>query len=722
MKWIRSKTLRRATASLPRVWPPRAIARGAAVLAVVFSLFSFFTYSRASAPENRSSGPQWLRDGIVASSDMEALTFVLRRGGESNDAVEQWRAQRTEASVRKLKDAGVNFAIINFQKGAGFKAESEDIAVTREFTKAAHKYGIKVAGYVGASMMYETLFEEEPDARNWRQVDEFGNPIYYTADQTFRYMACRNNPGYRAFLRKAVRMGIQDVKLDVIHFDQMQWWPEPHSCRCSYCRAQFREFLEKRYSDPKLARLRFGFTNFSAVIPPPYGIHEPPVHLPDLHNPMMQEWAEFRAWSLARDFTELGNYVHELNPNAAMIGNPTMNLESTVGFMYGVDPQQLFATADGIWTEEANLPEYTSDGRLVSQIRSYKAARTMEKPLFHWQDLMGYAPYQATSIALRFAESLAYDDANLGVLAGGDAGGNDPSPVVRRYVNFFHSNLSSLRHTTELADVAILRSFPSTEFNPSHSLFNTVLFEQSLIQSKIPFGLIFDRQLSELSKYKVLVLADQDALSDRQLELIRKFVKNGGGLVATGDTSLLTDWRTRREKLGLADLLGIDLPPLGTAPNRTIERKFGKGRVVYIPRIDAVTPAPPAMMNYYVRNELWKLPRNYADLIAAVRWAAADNFSATVDAPLWVTAELADQESSHTRLLHLVNFKVDEPVQNVAVTVRIPQGFKLRDAVLVDPDAPGARTIDARMRQGIASLTIPQLNAYGLVLLHMQKD
>src|SRR5689334_12513202 len=126
----------------------------------------------------------WIHDGIVAASDMEALTFILRRGGASADAVQEWHAQRSEESVRKLKDLGVNFVILNFHKGAGLKAEGEDIAATRAYTALAHRYGIRVAGYVGASMMYETLFKEEPGARDWRQIDEFGRPIYYTSEQT----------------------------------------------------------------------------------------------------------------------------------------------------------------------------------------------------------------------------------------------------------------------------------------------------------------------------------------------------------------------------------------------------------------------------------------------------------------------------------------------------------------------------------------------------------
>jgi hypothetical protein len=641
----------------------------------------------------------WMREGIVAASDMEALTFILRRGGESADAVGEWHAQRSEEAVRKLKDLGVNFVIVNFHKGAGLKGEAEDIAATRAFTGLAHRYGLKVAGYVGASMMYETLFKEEPGASDWRQVDEFGRPIYYTSEQTFRYMACRNNPHYLAFLKKVVRLGIQDIGLDALHFDQMMWWPEPQSCRCRYCRQQFREFLAARYADPARARLRFGFAGFEQVIPPAYNLAAPPVTIAELRNPLMQEWSLFRAASLAERFGELAREIRTLNPKAALIGNPTMHQESNVGFIYGIDLGQLLEHCDGVWTEEPNLPEWTADGRLVSQIRSYKAARAMGQTLFVWQNLTGYDLYQKAPQALRLAEALAYNDANLGVVAGGDARSPDPEEI-RRYVRFFREHLADLRHTTPVTDVGVLRAFASVQFNPSQSLFSTVLFEQTLIQGRVPFGLLFDRHLGDLGRYKVLVLAEQDALSDEQVAQFREFSARGGGLVATGNTASLTEWRTRRRQPALADL-------------------YGHGRVIHVPQIEAEGLAPAAQMSYYVPNALWKLPRNAEALLAAVKQAAGGRLSVEVGAPAWVTAELADQPSTGTRLLHLINFKCREPLHDLPVTVRLPEGRRLREAVLATPDGP-SQELRAGAAGDSVSFRVPELKVYDLVLLRTE--
>jgi hypothetical protein len=645
-------------------------------------------------------GPPWMREGIVAASDMEALTFVLRRGGASADAVREWHEQRSEDALRKLKDLGVNFVIINFHKGAGLKAEGEDIAATRAYTALAHRYGLKVVGYVGASMMYETFFKEEPGARGWRQVDEFGHPIYYTSEQTFRYMACRNNPHYLAFLKRVLRLGIRDVGLDGFHFDQMMWWPEPQSCRCRYCCAQFRKFLAARYPDPARARLRFGFSGFEKVIPPPYNLNAPPVQIAELRNPLMQEWSLFRAASLAQRFGEIERFIRSLNPDAAMIGNPTMHQDVNVGFIYGVDLGQLLEHGDGVWTEEGNFPDWSADGRLVSQIRSFKAARAMGQTLFVWQNLTGYEAYQQHPQVLRLAEALAYNDANLGVVSGGDARSNDPEEI-RRYVRFFWSHIADLRRTVPVTDVGVLRSFASIQFNPSQSLFSTVLFEQTLIQSRVPFGFVFDRHLRDLSRYKVLVLAEQDALSDEQAAQIRQFVADGGGVVATGNTGRLTDWRTRRNQPALADL-------------------YGQGRVIHVPQIEAAVPAPAAQLNYHVPNGLWKLPRNAEALLAAVKQAAGGKLSAEVDAPAWVTAELADQPKTGTRLLHLINSKFGEPLRDIPVRVRLPQGAQLREAVVETPDGPPQK-LDATVEGDTVSFRVPELKVYDLVLLRTDR-
>jgi hypothetical protein len=70
-----------------------------------------------------------------------------------------------------------------------------------------------------------------------------------------------------------------------------------------------------------------------------------------------------------------------------------------------------------------------------------------------------------------------------------------------------------------------------------------------------------------LSPYRVLILANAAALSDRQLEAIREFVRSGGTLLSDYQTSLFDEKAKQRRDFGLADVLGVHyrglVPPPG---------------------------------------------------------------------------------------------------------------------------------------------------------------
>jgi hypothetical protein len=670
----------------------------------------------ANPPQVLAQRPAWLKQGIVMVGSWEPSTFILRRGGQETNALEIWKAERTAQSIRRLKEMGVNLVILNLHKGFGLKAEAADIQATRDFVKSAHQSGIKVGGYIGSTMGYETFFAEEPAARGWMQVDEFGRPIYYSQEQTFRYSACRNNPGYRAFLEKVLRLGIEDIQLDLIHFDQMQWWAEPLSCRCRYCKEQFLEFLQARYRDPQRAYLRFGFRDLSRMAPPPFDIASGPVRFAELKNPLMQEWAIFRAASIARRYGEYDAFIRSLNPDVALEGNPNLNLGLNQGFTNGTDYSRLLEHGDIVWSEEPNHASWTEDGRMISKVRSFKAVRIMGKSLFVYTGSRYGGLTAASPPELRLAEALAYNDVNLGMVGDLMPDGTELTPPAQQYIRFFHSHVKDLVDTRSVADVAVLRSFASIEFNPGRANVSTVLFEQTLLQNKVPFDIIFDRQLDQLRRYKVLVLANQDALSDDELDLIRAFVRAGGGLVATEDTSLLSEWRLRRPKLGLSDLFGFDAP--SRAP---VQRAVGDGRVAFLPRIECAVEPPPPGLSYNFSNEHWKLPKNSSDLIEAVKWAAGGKLTVSVQAPLSVAAELVEQRSSGNWILHLVNFDFNKPVDNIAVNLRLPEGRELKEAVVETSDGSATHALKVRIAGETASFRVPKLQVYDLVRLTFRR-
>jgi hypothetical protein len=80
---------------------------------------------------------------------------------------------------------------------------------------------------------------------------------------------------------------------------------------------------------------------------------------------------------------------------------------------------------------------------------------------------------------------------------------------------------------------------------------------QTLIRARIPYLPVnadhIDREAGHLS---LLVLPDLGVMTDDQVASVRRFVKGGGGLIATGESSLYSEWGDRRSDYGLGDLFG----------------------------------------------------------------------------------------------------------------------------------------------------------------------
>lgn len=80
-----------------------------------------------------------------------------------------------------------------------------------------------------------------------------------------------------------------------------------------------------------------------------------------------------------------------------------------------------------------------------------------------------------------------------------------------------------------------------------------------LIENRIPFEMVNTSLLDaeHLKPFRLLVLPNIPALSDGQCEQLRRFVKAGGSLVATFETSLYDEEGKPRDDFGLSDLFGV---------------------------------------------------------------------------------------------------------------------------------------------------------------------
>ena len=84
--------------------------------------------------------------------------------------------------------------------------------------------------------------------------------------------------------------------------------------------------------------------------------------------------------------------------------------------------------------------------------------------------------------------------------------------------------------------------------------------ERVLIENHIPYSFVLggdEMKLDDLKDVKALLLPNAGILTAHEQEIIRSYVENGGGLIATYETSLYNEDGTKREDFALADLLGV---------------------------------------------------------------------------------------------------------------------------------------------------------------------
>ena len=83
---------------------------------------------------------------------------------------------------------------------------------------------------------------------------------------------------------------------------------------------------------------------------------------------------------------------------------------------------------------------------------------------------------------------------------------------------------------------------------------------RTAVEEHLPVSVINDWNLNsaDLSRYKVLILPNAACLDDAQVSAVEGFVRNGGGLVASLDTSLFNEYGDPRPNFALGRVLGVE--------------------------------------------------------------------------------------------------------------------------------------------------------------------
>ena len=302
-------------------------------------------------------------------------------------------------------------------------------------------------------------------------------------------------------------------------------------------------------------------------------------------------------------------------------------------------------------------------------------------------------------------------------------------------------------------------------------------------EEHLPLDMITEQDVEDgdrLNLYKVLILPNTACISEKGLESIRKFVQNGGGLVAMQESSLYDEFANKRTDFGLADLfkasfVSVDdhsarwpnykeatevrVTPheITNDPVLDQNRKCGTDFLDFLGWATVVNAQTGAevvatrdenpflvlsahgagRVGYFaadIGQSYFQYPYQYErKLIAnAINWAAGDSqVPVRVTAPMCVQATFYEQNNGQRKVVHLLN------EINTTGSRAIPEGnSSMREEVVPIAGIKVAFTdkgikrihlepegLDLPMQttaDGV-EVTVPQLNLHSLVVAEMSE-
>lgn len=583
---------------------------------------------------------------MVVAGSWHPLSGRVRAGNVFENDEELFAHEFSEENFNALKARGVTLYIGQFDRGLAFRDQEPYFALAKKACTAMHRRGIRFGVYLANTLYFESVRKEEPDCGDWAAITHDGRRVHYGGEQTWRWVACFNSPGWIARMKRLVEIAVREVKADLLHLDNLGVWPEPDSCHCLHCQERFKEFLRRRYPTAAAQKRRFGFSDLDGFQAPNWYLRfSPPWDLSRIHNPLMQDWIRFRCETVTRYAKTLRDHAKALNHGVCVEGNGAGIMGFNRSFAHGVDPDRLLRLLDVFWDEN---PDAKANPAPV---------RPGEPPVFAY-------PFRSTNLSRRLrvpmirharsARDVACNLAFMGsagiVNAFGYAEMRDLNrlpvpPDLATILAWYRKNARLYHESRPDHRVAVFRNFESLAFDFFDAHHSAAVVEQLLLNRRIGFDILLNEELSRgsLARYRLILLPNVKYLSTKVRDRLIAWVHEGGSLLITEHTGHYNEEeRIRTEPAFAAPFTSLNAARERREETLVIESDkqhravtdggavattiFGRGKAAYLPRIRfAALPDPKSDPRYNVHYQgvdtrYWREPENAAEILALVDW------------------------------------------------------------------------------------------------------
>jgi len=287
--------------------------------------------------------------------------------------VDEWYDRiHGEELIKKGAGLGINTVYTHYYKGSGILFEKEEMQRTKEFAEIAHKYGIKVLGYMSMGSIYtENITREIPDVSDMLVIDRFGNNHPTLTDQYYRPRPCYNNDKYLKHLKSIIRYGIEEIGLDGFHFDNSSFC----YCYCENCQRKFREYLNENFKNPyEVMGIKY-FDHVRIPFPDYPGVGDTHEIAPkgNIHDVLVMWYLRFLRKTVADFHKACFDYVKEVSHgNAKVLHNPGFPRSGRDARVKGYDPTITPESCDYVFVENSGGYFGKHTGRITGQSMAFK--------------------------------------------------------------------------------------------------------------------------------------------------------------------------------------------------------------------------------------------------------------------------------------------------------------------------------------------------------------
>lgn len=408
-------------------------------------------------------------------------------------------------------------------------------------------------------MNMTVILRTDPHATRQDMYDAHPDYIAVAADGKKRrhwanpdlWVTCALGPYNFDFMTKVNGEIMQRYKPDAIFSNR---WQGHGICYCEHCTKNFKNATGLDLPKPaeRSSMIPAGFESADRVLDPAY-----------------LKWMQWQTERLKELWFLWDGEIRKIKPSARFIPNgfPDKVLTGQHSDFFFADQQGRKGVIPP-WANAKGAKELRASLGMKPLIGIFSVGVEEE---FRWKDSV----QNDSEIKIWVAEGVANGMKPCFVKFGAVIYDKRWMDAVAKMYQGYHRNEKYLRNVATLARVGMVYSQqtdqkyggkPWQEGKKDHA---TGMYE-ALVEDRMPFDMVNDKLLDEehLKQYKLLILPNIAALSDKQCEQLRQFVQRGGSLVATYESSLYDEEGKPRSNFGLSDLFAVSYDKAVDGPMR----------------------------------------------------------------------------------------------------------------------------------------------------------